>query len=115
MANYYTVKIEDEKLTQKAVAEIFNYLTQYQRIRWFNFSEGGFIKYNSRGLVDIRHLLEKYGIDEEAVEAEDEFTSFYKSIPAEELKTMEEEWAKQKPMFEEAIKNNLIHQKGFNF
>ena len=73
MANYYTVKIEDEKLTQEMVAEIFNYLTQHQRIRWFNFSEDGFMKYNSRGLIDIRHILEKYGIDEKAIEAEDEF------------------------------------------
>ena len=105
MANYYTVKIENKNLTQNAVAEIFNYLTQYQRIRWFDFSEGGLIKYNSKGLIDIRHILEKYGIDEEAVKAEDEFESFYKSISEEELKTMEEEWAKQKPLFEEEMKN----------
>ena len=115
MANYYSVKIEDEKLTQEAVAEIFSYLTKHQRIRWFDFSEGGLVKYNSRGLVDIRHILEKYCIDEEAVDVEDEFESFYKSIPEEELKAMEEEWAKQKQILEEEMKNNSNNLKGFNF
>ena len=96
MANYYYVKIESEKLTQRAVAEIFNYLTENCRVRWFDFSEGGLIKYNTRGLTDIGEILEKYEITDEEVEVEDEFERFYNTLPPEELKRMEEEYQRFK-------------------
>ena len=62
----------------------------HRRIRWFDFSEGGIIKYNSRGLEDISEILEKYGITEEEVKVEDEFERFYNSLSPEELKQIEE-------------------------
>ena len=90
MANYYYVEIKSEKIDSKAAVEIFNYIMRHQRVRWFDFSEGGIIKYNSRGLEDISEILEKYGITEEEVKVEDEFERFYNSLSPEELKRMEE-------------------------
>ena len=80
MANYYYVEIKSEKIDSKAAVEIFNHIMRHQRVRWFDFSEGGIIKYNSRGLEDISEILEKYGITEEEVKVEDEFERFYKNI-----------------------------------
>lgn len=91
MANYYYVEIKSKKIDSKAAVEIFNYIMRHQRVRWFDFSEGGIIKYNSRGLEDISEILEKYGITEEEVKVEDEFERFYNSLSSEELKQMEEE------------------------
>lgn len=90
MANYYYVEIKSEKLTQEAAAEIFNHIMHHQRVRWFDFSEGGIIKYNSRGLEDVSEILEKYGITEEEIKIEDEFKRIYNSLPPEEPKQMEE-------------------------
>ena len=107
MANYYYIKIESEKLTQDAVAEIFNYLAENCRVRWFDFSEGGLIKYNTRGLTDISKILEKYGITNEEIEIEDEFERFYNSLSPEELKEMEEEakrWREEEEKLPKATK-----------
>ena len=90
MANYYYVEIKSEKLTQEIAVEIFKHIILHQRVRWFDFSESGIIKYNSRGLEDISKVLEKYGITEEEVKVEDEFERFYNSLSPEELKQMEE-------------------------
>ena len=90
MANYYYVEIKSEKIDSKVAVEIFNYIMRHQRVRWFDFSEGGIIKYNSRGLEDISEILEKYGITEEEVKIEDEFERFYNSLSPEELKQIEE-------------------------
>ena len=90
MANYYYVEIKSKKIDSKAAVEIFNYIMRHRRVRWFDFSEGGIIKYNSRGLEDISEILEKYGITEEEVKVEDEFERFYNSISPEELKQIEE-------------------------
>ena len=95
MANYYYVKIENENVTQEAAAEIFAYLSDRCHIRYFDFAEG-LIKYNTRGLSDIDAILKKYNIPDSSFEAEDEFTRFWNSIPPEELKAMEEEYAKEK-------------------
>ena len=90
MANYYYVEMKSKKIDSKAAVEIFNYIMHHRRIRWFDFSEGGIIKYNSRGLEDISEILEKYGITEEEVKVEDEFERFYNSLSPEELKQIEE-------------------------
>lgn len=90
MANYYYVEIESEKLTQEAVAEIFNHIMLHQQVRWFDFYEGGIIKYNSRGLEDVSEILEKYGITEEEIKIENEFEKLYNSFPPEALKQMKE-------------------------
>lgn len=88
MANYYYVKINNEKLTQEAAAEIFDILSKNCYVRYFNYGDGGHISYNTRGLIDIRSVLEKYYVDEEEMEIEDEFERFYASLTQEEKDEM---------------------------
>ena len=87
----------------------------HQRVRWFDFSEGGIIKYNSRGLEDVSEILEKYGITEEEIKIEDEFERFYNSLPPEELKQMEEEAKKWREEEAKLPKKNHNGPGAFNF
>ena len=76
MANYYYVTIKSEKMTQQVAAEIFNKFSGSCRIRSFDFYKG-FLKYNTRGLIDITDILVKYGFTDEEIEVKDEFELFY--------------------------------------
>ena len=85
MANYYYVKINNEKLTQEVAAEIFNFLSEHCYIQHFNYLEGH-ISYKSRGLINVGDILEKYNInDTNTIEIEDEFDYFYNSLSQEDI------------------------------
>lgn len=112
MANYYWVKLDNPNLTQEAAAEIFTELSKYCLVRHFDYVDGGHISYNTRSLVRLDLILEKYGIDEDEMEIEDEFERFYNSLSPAELKEMEEEAKKQK---EEEAKLPKKEFKGFEF
>ena len=71
MANYYYVKIK-KNVNQELAAEIFARLATFCKIRQFSF-RGDSVTYNTRGLIDIEDLLEKYGINEEDIDVADEF------------------------------------------
>lgn len=88
MANYYWVKINSEKATQKVANEIFSEMANKNKIRHFDYVEGGHISYNTRGLTDIQHILDTYGITDEEVEIKDEFELVYESYTEEELIAM---------------------------
>lgn len=79
MANYYYVRIENEKINQELATKIFARLASSCKIRHFSFCEGC-ISYNTRDLIDIRDILEEYCIDEEEVEVIDEFELVEKAI-----------------------------------
>lgn len=72
MANYYYVKIESEKMTQEVASKIFQEMATKNKIRNFNFHEG-YLTYNTRGLTDIREILESIGFTDEEVEVKSEF------------------------------------------
>lgn len=111
MANYYWVKLHSEKITQEVAAEIFIRLSSSCLVRHYNYTEGGHISYNSRGLIDISDILEKYYIDEEELEIEDEFERFYKSLSPEEYEQMVEEAKQYLPI----VKEKTDALKGFSF
>lgn len=111
MANYYWVKLHSEKITQEVAAEIFIRLSSSCLVRHYNYTEGGHISYNSRGLIDISDILEKYYIDEEELEIEDEFERFYKSLSPEEYERMVEEAKQYLPI----VKEKTDALKGFSF
>lgn len=72
MANYYYTTIKSDKMTQNIAAEIFNTLVNKRRVRYFDYDENQ-LKYNTRGLIDITTILEKYGFTNEEVEVKSEF------------------------------------------
>lgn len=111
MANYYWVQLHSEKITQEVAAEIFIRLSSSCLVRHYNYTEGGHISYNSRGLIDISDILEKYYIDEEELEIEDEFERFYKSLSPEEYERMVEEAKQYLPI----VKEKTDALKGFSF
>lgn len=81
MANCYTVEItNEEKVNQNLALEIFNILVQKARVRSFDFCECGKIEYNTRGLVDVTEILEKYDITDEDIKVEDEFERFWTNL-----------------------------------
>ena len=83
MANYFHVTIKGEKATQAMASELFAKLTSSCRVREFNFSEGGAIYYNTRGLTDVIDIFEKYEINDDDIEVKDEFTAFYEAMEEE--------------------------------
>lgn len=112
MANYYWVRLDNERLTQEAAAEIFAELSRHCLVRNFNYTEGGHISYNTRGLIRLDLILENYGIDEDEMEIEDEFERFYKSLTPEEYERLVEENKKYVPLVQEKMNNR---SSGFNF
>lgn len=72
MANYYYVRIENENVNQELAAKILASFATSCKVRHFSFCEGC-ISYNTRSLIDIRDIIEEYGIDEEEVDVVDEF------------------------------------------
>lgn len=72
MANYYYVRIENENVNQELAAKILARFATSCRVRHFSFCEGC-INYNTRDLIDIRDIIEEYGIDEEEIDVMDEF------------------------------------------
>ena len=74
MANYYWITIKSEKMTQKIAAEIFAELSNSNLIRAFEYSEGGYLHFNSRGVsTRIGRILYEYGFTDEEIEVKDEF------------------------------------------
>ena len=78
MANYFYVKIDSEKMTQNVACEIFNEMVDKNKIRHFDFVTGH-VSYNTRGLTDIQHILDTYGITDEEIEIKDEFELAYEA------------------------------------
>lgn len=74
MANYYFVTIESEKMTQEVANEIFQAIEPKHLIREFHFHEG-YLYYNTRGLLNISDILDKYKFNDKVdkVEVKDEF------------------------------------------
>ena len=74
MANYYFVTIKSEKMTQEVANEIFQAIEPKHLIREFYFHEG-YLYYNTRGLLDISDILNKYKFNDKVdkVEVKDEF------------------------------------------
>lgn len=74
MANYYFVTIKSEKMTQEVANEIFQAIEPKHLIREFHFHEG-YLYYNTRGLLDISDILNKYKFDDrvDKIEVKDEF------------------------------------------
>ena len=72
MANYYSTKIESNKCSQEMAGEIFQKLMNKSRVRDFSFIETGCLSYNTRGLLDISDILERYGISENEISIKDE-------------------------------------------
>ena len=64
MANYYYVRIENENVNQELAAKILARFATSCKVRYFSFCEGC-ISYNTRGLIDIRDIIEEYGIIED--------------------------------------------------
>lgn len=106
MANYYYVKIDNENLTQEVAAEIFTELSKYCLVSRFTYTEGGYISYIARGLIRLDHILEKYEIDEDEMEIEDEFERFYKSLSSEEYERLVEENKKYVPLVQEKMQKS---------
>lgn len=79
MANYYYVRIENENVNQELAAKILTRFATSCQVRHFSFCEGC-ISYNTRNLIDIRDIIEEYGIDEEEVDVIDEFELAEKGI-----------------------------------
>ena len=74
MANYYWITIKSEKMTQEVAAEIFAELSKSNLIRIFDYSEGGYLHFNSRGVnTQIGKILEKYSFTDKKIEVKDEF------------------------------------------
>lgn len=74
MANYYWITIKSEKMTQKVAAEIFAELSKSNLIRVFEYNEGGYLHFNSRGVsTRIGRILYEYGFTDEEIETKDEF------------------------------------------
>lgn len=71
--NYYSVKINSDQITQKLAAQIFNEITAQGLVRYFDYNMEGTISYNSRGLADIRKILETIKITNEQIQIQDEF------------------------------------------
>ena len=65
-------------MTQKIAAEIFNKLAEERKIRYFDYDENQ-LKFNTRGLVDIQDILNRYNIKEEEMEVKDEFELVYET------------------------------------
>lgn len=78
MANYYYTTIKSDKMTQKIAAEIFNKLAEERKIRYFDYDENQ-LKFNTRGLVDIQDILNRYNIKKEEIEVKDEFELVYET------------------------------------
>lgn len=78
MANYYYIKIESDKMTQKVANEIFQVIATKNKVRSFNFNEGH-LSYNTRGLTDISSILENNGFIDEEIEVKDEFELAYEA------------------------------------
>lgn len=112
MANFYWVRLDNENLTQEVAAEIFAELSKHCLVRHFTYAEGGHISYNTRGLIRLEHILEKYGIDEDEMEIEDEFQRFYKSLTPQEYERLVEENKKYVPIVQEKMNNKFP---GFSF
>lgn len=74
MANYYWITVKSDKMTQDIASKIFAELSSSNLIRVFEYNEGGYLHFNSRGIsVRIGKILEKYGFTYEEVEVKDEF------------------------------------------
>ena len=80
MANYYYVTIKSDKMTQEIANEIFNAISEKNRVRSFDFIEAGVVRYNTRGLTDITEILNKYDFTDEEIEVKDEFTYAYENM-----------------------------------
>lgn len=75
MANYYYTIIESNKITPQIASEIFLDFNKSNRVRHFEFSEGGLVYLNSRGLPDdLEDILNKYNFTEEEIKIRDEFS-----------------------------------------
>lgn len=74
MANYYFVTIKSEKMTQEVANEIFQAIEPKHLIREFHFHEG-YLYYNTRGLLNISDILNKYKFNDKVdkIEVKDEF------------------------------------------
>lgn len=74
MANYYWITVKSDKMTQDIASKIFAELSSSNLIRVFEYNEGGYLHFNSRGIsARIGKTLEKYGFTDEEVEVKDEF------------------------------------------
>ena len=90
MGNYYSIRIESDKCSQEMAGEIFQKLMNKSRVRDFFFIETECVSYNTKGLLDISDILEKYGISENEISIKDEgdlihsssqeINKFYKEI-----------------------------------
>ena len=72
MANYYYVTIESENVNQELAAKLLARFATSCEVRHFSFCKGC-ISYNTRGFIDIRDIIEEYGIDGKEVDVVDEF------------------------------------------
>ena len=79
--NYYTIRIEDENLTQEAALDILNKAKDC-RIRDFNFVEHAYLTYSIRGVAGIGKACIKHNIRAENIkileedDKENELSSF---------------------------------------
>ena len=88
MANYWYVDINSNNLTAEAASEILKYTGENHLIRNFSYNHGNFVDgkfggelyMNTRGLPNIVSILDKYGITEDELKWEDEFTSAWTAI-----------------------------------
>lgn len=88
MANYWYVDINSNNLTAEAASEILKYTGENHLIRSFSYYHGNFVDgkfggelhMNTRGLPNIISILDKYGITEDELKWEDEFTSAWTAI-----------------------------------
>ena len=72
MANYYYVTIESENVNQELAAKLLARFATSCEVRHFSFCKGC-INYNTRGFIDIRDIIEEYGIDGKEIDVVDEF------------------------------------------
>ena len=74
MANYYWITVKSNKMTQDVASKIFAELSSSNLIRVFEYNEGGYLHFNSRGVsAQIGKILEKYGFTDEEIDVIDEF------------------------------------------
>ena len=104
MANYYYVTIKSDKVTQEVANEIFNVISEKNRVRSFDFIEAGVVSYNTRGLTDITEILNKYGFTDEEIEVKDEFTRAYEAESKTIYEVISEEIDRHKAFMEKYSK-----------
>ena len=89
MANYYSIRIESNKCSQEMASEIFQKLINKSHVRDFSFIETECLSYNTRGLLDISDILERYGISDNEISIKDEGDLTHSSL--QEIKKSYEE------------------------